>query len=582
MVPSAGVRSATTTIRTRTADGPCAVALDAYSCLVPSLPLPQLTFRPPTWRRLALSSGLIGVVLGLATAVVAILESPPIGLLDASPVYFVAVVFAGSLFGTLPALATAIASFLVYDLLFTEPRLTLVVSDPKEWLDLVLFVVLAVVVGRLSALGTERAGEASRRAAESTALFAISRILATAPDIEAAAPQVAERLVSDDALERVWIVTERGGRIRVVADSGGGSPLPASSIVTTLVRTPGDTPAHWVRAHEPRPHEPGGRAPEPARVAHGGPILRVRMEADGVSIGSLKATLVAGATEPDRASTRLMALAADQLALAIRRDDLRREATEVEIARRADTLKTALLDAVSHDLRTPLASIRAAAGSLVDPDVAIDAASARATAAAIDAEADRLDRLVREVLDLSRIEAGSLQPELESLVLADAVGPVVDRLRPILGERPIAISIPDDLPPVRADAALLDALFTNLVENVARHVPVPAPLEISATAEGGRVRLAVDDGGRGVPTAERDRLFQKFYRLPTAAEGSRRGLGVGLAIVRGMTEAMGGTVNAEASSLGGLRIEVDLQADESVPDESVADEVAQHRAAVGR
>jgi two-component system sensor histidine kinase KdpD len=532
---------------------------------MPSLPRPQLTYRPPTWRRLGLTVGLIALVLAVTTVVVAVLESAPIGLLDASPVYFVAVVVAGSLFGTLPALATAIASFLVYDLLFTAPRLTLVVSDPKEWLDLVLFVVLAVVVGRLSALGTERAAEASRRAAESTALFAISRILATAPDIETAAPQVAERLVWDDALDRVWIVSERGGRSRVVADSRAGSPLPASSIVTALVRTPGDAPAHWVRAHEPRPPELSGRAQESTRTGHGGPILRVRMEADGVPIGSLKATLVAGVAEPDRAMTRLLALAADQLALAIRRDDLRREATEVEIARRADTLKTALLDAVSHDLRTPLASIRAAAGSLVDPDVAVDAASARATAAAIDAEADRLDRLVREVLDLSRIEAGSLQPELEPLVLADAVGPVVDRLRPILGDRPITISIPDELPPVRADAVLLDGLLTNLVENVARHATPPAPLRISATAEGGLVRLAVEDGGPGVPAAERDRLFEKFYRSPAAAESSRRGLGVGLAIVRGMTEAIGGTVNAEASSLGGLLIEVDLPADAAAP-----------------
>ena len=534
---------------------------------MPSFPRPQLTYRPPTWRKLGLTAGLIALVLVVTTAVVTILESAPIGLLDASPVYFVAVVVAGSLFGTFPALATAIASFLVYDLLFTEPRLTLVVKDPKEWLDLVLFVVLAVVVGRLSALGTERAAEASRRASESTALFAISRILATAPDVETAAPQVAERLVLDDALDRVWIVNERGGRIRVVADSGGSAPLPASSIVTTLVRTPGDTPAHWVRAHEPRPVESGGRLQEHARTAHGGPILRVRMEADGVPVGSLKATLSSGATEPDRATTRLLALAADQLALAIRRDDLRREATEVEIARRADTLKTALLDAVSHDLRTPLASIRAAAGSLVDPDVAIDAESARATAAAIDVEADRLDRLVREVLDLSRIEAGSLRPVLEPLVLADAVGPVVDRLRGVLGDRPIRIAIPDELPPVRADAVLLDGLLTNLVENVARHTAAPAPLEISAAAADGRVRLAIDDGGRGVPPAERDRLFEKFYRLPTIAEGSRRGLGVGLAIVRGMTEAMGGTVNAEASSLGGLRIEVDLPADETVPTE---------------
>jgi two-component system sensor histidine kinase KdpD len=289
------------------------------------------------------------------------------------------------------------------------------------------------------------------------------------------------------------------------------------------------------------------------------------MEADGVPIGSLKAMLRSGASEPDRVTTRLLALAADQLALAIRRDDLRREATEVEIARRADALKTALLDAVSHDLRTPLASIRAAAGSLADPDVAIDAPSARATAAAIDAEADRLDRLVREVLDLSRIEAGSLRPELEPLVLADAVGPVVERLRPILGERQITISIPDELSPVQADAVLLDGLVSNLVENVARHAPEPAPLQISAREDAGRIRLAIDDGGAGVPEAEREHLFDKFYRAPSAAAGSRRGLGVGLAIVRGMAEAMGGTVTAGQSRLGGLRIEVDLPAAAAVP-----------------
>jgi len=513
--------------------------------------------------------GLIALVLALATIVAAFLESSVVGILDASPVYFVAVVVAGSAFGTLPALVTAIAAFALYDLLFTTPHLTFVVSDPKEWLDLVLFLVLAVVVGRLSALGTERAAEASRRAAESSALFAISRILATEPDIESAAPQVAERLVRDGSLDRIWIISERGQRTHVVADSNPGAPLPGSAIVTALVRTPGDAPAHWVRAHEPRPPEARPaepkRAADGSRIAHGGSILRVRMEADGVPIGSLKAALRPGAPEPDRATTRLLALAADQLALAIRRDDLRREATEVEIARRADAQKSALLDAVSHDLRTPLASIRAAAGSLADPEVSVDAASARSTAAAIDAEADRLDRLVREVLDLSRIEAGSLSPELEPLVLADAVGPVVDRLRPILGHRRITLSIPDELPPVRADAVLLDGLISNLVENVARHAPPPAPLELSASSEGGRVRLAVDDGGSGVPVAERERMFEKFQRLPGAIEGSRRGLGIGLAIVRGMTEAMGGTVSASESALGGLRIEVDLPAAAAAP-----------------
>ena len=345
--------------------------------------------RPPSGRRPTVA--VFAVVLVVATLVVGILEGPPIAVRDASPVYFVAVVVAGSLIGTGPAIAMAIGAFLIYDFLFTQPRLTLLVSDPKELLDLVLFLALAVIVGRLSALGAERAAEASRRAAESTTLFAISRILATAPDIETAAPQVAERLLSTGVLKRIWIVREDSGRSRVLADTAASTPLPSSLLQTALVRAPGEAPAHWVRTHEPG-------SIRPPRTGASGPILRVRMETDGVAIGSLRAFMRDAGSEPDRATTRVLALAADQLALAIRRDDLRREATEVEIARRADTLKTALLDAVSHDLRTPLASIRAAAGSLADPEIAIDAESARATARAIDLEAERLDRLVREVL----------------------------------------------------------------------------------------------------------------------------------------------------------------------------------------
>jgi two-component system sensor histidine kinase KdpD len=518
---------------------------------------------PPSPRRLLSILAIIAGTIGIATAVVAVLESSAVGLPDASPVYFVAVVIAGSLIGTWAAIATAIGSFVVYDLLFTQPTFTVVVSNPQEWLDLVLFLVLAVIVGRLSALGREQADEASRRASEATALFAISRILATEQEIETAAPQVAERLVADASLDRVWIVRDRpGGPPQVIADTHPASPAPASSFVTSLVRTPGDAPARWVVAHEP-----GARAGRP-----GAPVLRVRMETDGTVVGSLKALPAEGLREPDRVTTRLLGLAADQLALAIRRDDLRREATELEIARRADALKSALLDAVSHDLRTPLASIRAAAGSLVDPDVAFDEAAARGTAAAIDAEADRLDRLVREVLDLSRIEAGSLRPELEPLVLGDAVGAVLDRLRPILGGRPIHVEVPDELPPVRADAVLLDGIVTNLVENVARHAPAPAPLSIGASSvDGGRgVELAIEDGGPGLPPASRERLFAKFQPLPSTSQGSRPGLGLGLAIVRGMAEAMGGSVAASDSTLGGLRIAVRLQAADRAPVEPTA------------
>src|SRR4051812_9549145 len=521
--------------------------------------------RLPAGRRLAVILATIAATLAGATAVVALLESSAVGLGDASPVYFAAIVLVGSIIGTWPAIATAVLAFIVYDLLFTQPRLTLVVDDPREWLDLVVFLVIAVVVGRLSALGTERAAEASRRAAEATDLFAISRMLAIAPDVEAAAPQVTRRLVESGGLERAWLVRERdrAGGTQVLADTEEGAPLPSAAIVSSLVRTPGDTPARWVRSHEPPVHD--------AQRRHSGALVRVKLDADGVLVGALKATLPPGRREPDRTTTRLLSLAADQLALAIRRDDLRREATEVEIARRADAQKSALLDAVSHDLRTPLASIRAAAGSLTDPDLAVDPATARSTAAAIDLEADRLDRLVREVLDLSRIEGGSIRPNLEPLVLADAIAPVVARFRPSLADRPIRVEVPDGLPPVRADAVLLDGIVSNLVDNVARHAPAPAPLEIRAIARDGRIVLDVDDGGPGLDEAARGRLFMKFQASPGPSVGSRPGLGIGLAIVRGMAEAMGGSVSANVSPLGGLRIELVLPAAAAAPDDAPPD-----------
>ncbi len=395
-------------------------------------------------------------------------------ILDASPVYFAAIVLVGSVAGTWPALVTAVGAFAIYDLFFTEPRLTLVVEDPREWLDLVLFLVLAVIVGRLAALGRERAADASRQAAEATGLFSVGRILAIAPDVETAAPLVADRLLAATGLQRVWIVADQGVNPRTLADTSPDEPLPVSAFVTNLMRMPGDTPARWQRAHEPSPGAVGPVAGP--RTGGRGALFRVRMMADGVAVGSIKAIGGSGRAEPDRSATRLLALAADQLGLAIRRDSLRREATEVEIARQADSLKSALLDAVSHDLRTPLASIRVQAGALIDPDLSLDLAGARNAGLAIDAEAQRLDRLVREVLDLSRIESGALRPDLEAIDVGDAVRPVVDRLRPLLGDREITIRVADELPPVVADAVLLDGLLANLVENVARHAPAPAAI----------------------------------------------------------------------------------------------------------
>ena len=338
-----------------------------------------------------------------------------------------------------------------------------------------------------------------------------------------------------------------------------GEPLPTSPFATNLVRTPGELPAKWARSHEASVGGTHGSAGAGTR------LIKVRMDAGDQAMGWLKALRPVDAGLPSREETRLLALAADQLALALRREELRQAATQTEIARESDALKSALLDAVSHDLRTPLASIRAAAGTLVDPELPPTAAAARDAGTLIELEAARLDHLVRGVLDLGRIEGGGVRPDTVALDLRDVVEPVVERLRPALGDRSIRIDLPDDLPPVAADAVLLDAVVSNLVENAAYHAPSPAAVAISASSQNGTIDLAIEDAGPGVPPDDLERLFDKFFRVERAGTGPRRGMGIGLAVVRGLTEAMGGRVAAEASPLGGLRVIVSVPTAEEPP-----------------
>jgi two-component system sensor histidine kinase KdpD len=221
---------------------------------------------------------------------------------------------------------------------------------------------------------------------------------------------------------------------------------------------------------------------------------------------------------------------------------------------------------VSHDLRTPLASIRAAAGSLGDPDIQLAPDEIRTMGAAIDREAEHLNRLVANLLDLSRIEAGALRADLEPYEPLDLVERTMDRLRPTFGDRPVEVDVAESLPPVMVDAVYFDEVLTNLLENARKYVPATGPIRIVASeaGDGRRVMLTVEDGGAGVPPSALPRLFDKFYRAPARAD-SRPGTGIGLAVVRGLVEAMGGHVAARRSSLGGLAIDLDLRAAPPVP-----------------
>ena len=213
-----------------------------------------------------------------------------------------------------------------------------------------------------------------------------------------------------------------------------------------------------------------------------------------------------------------------------------------------DRLRTALLNSVSHDLRTPLASIKASASSLLDREIQWSDAERDEFLATINAEVDRLTHLVHNLLDMSRIEAGALDPRLVESSVAEVVGPVVRRARAASRQR-VDVDVPDELPAVLVDAVRLDQVLTNLLDN-ARAYAAGSPVQVVARQAGGTVELRVVDHGPGIPGPERERIFDQFYRLKG---GGRRpeGTGMGLAICRGIVEAHGGRLRVETTPGGG-------------------------------
>jgi two-component system sensor histidine kinase KdpD len=219
---------------------------------------------------------------------------------------------------------------------------------------------------------------------------------------------------------------------------------------------------------------------------------------------------------------------------------------EAAVARRSDDLKTALLRAVSHDLRTPLASIKANVSGLRQADVAYSDEDRAELLAAIDDEADRLDRLVANLLDASRLEAGVLVPRKQPQDLAELVRAVLVRLRPLLVGREVQLTFAEDLPLVSCDYGQVDQIVTNLLENATRHTP-DGPIGVRLSADGEVARLEVIDHGAGIPLSERERLFRPFERGRTRAPGS----GLGLSIARGLAEAHGGRLEVDDNPAGG-------------------------------
>jgi two-component system sensor histidine kinase KdpD len=498
-------------------------------------------------------AALIGV--GLVTVVIA---QVGLQLANASLAYIVVVLLAAVLVGRGPAIAAAFVAFLAFNYFLTEPRYTFAVADPGEWLSLLLFLAVAFISGQLAADQRQRAREAAEYERHTRVLYDVADAIAE-PDLRRALQAVADRLRREIDADGLQI--ELGGhRVRSVADSSHG-------VVEALDRRTGRTEdvlgssgsspgaQRWMRVSLPQ----GGK-----RSASTFGLARVPISGPRGEAGVILVATQAGSRMTEDAG-RLLASVSGQLWVALERSRLRDEATEAEVLRRSDDAKSALIDAVSHDLRTPLASIIAAAGSLRQRGVQWTEDEREGFAAAIEQEARRLDRIVGNLLDLGRIRAGAIHPATAWYELVALVREVAGRLEGLANERHqrLILDLPDELPPVALDYSMIDQVLTNLLENALKFSPSGTDVVVGASMTDESLSVRVDDAGAGLPESERQRVFDPFYRVRGAAAP---GTGLGLAIASGLVRAHGGTISAEPRAGGGTRFTFTIPAEEAGPE----------------
>jgi two-component system, OmpR family, sensor histidine kinase KdpD len=443
-------------------------------------------------------------------------------------VYLLGVAFVASRHGRGASAATALLSVAAFDFFFVPPFLTFAVADSQYLITFAVMLLVSVLISTLAGRVRAQAEAARRREQRTQVLYAMSRDLAAARTAEEVA-RAASRHVSDvfDG-ETSFLVPTDGGLAPASAQEPAGDARERAV-------------AQWAFDH--------------GRSAGLGTDTLPGASAVWVPLRGTQAVLGVLGLRPDPAllplrpdQVDLLEALTRQAASGLERARLAEEAQKARIAAEAERLRSTLLSSVSHDLRTPLAAITGAASSLLQ-DASLGEGSRRELQEAIYEEAVRLNRLVTNLLDMTRLESGSLQLNRDWHSLEELVGSALARLEPTLRGRAVRASIPQDLPLVPVDGILVEQALVNLLENAAKHTDPPGAIEVTARAEIGSVVVEVADEGPGLPPGTEERVFEKFYR----AESAGRGFGLGLPICRAIATAHGGHIRAERREGRGTR-----------------------------
>ncbi|TPI17289.1 sensor histidine kinase KdpD [Mesorhizobium sp. B4-1-3] len=440
-------------------------------------------------------------------------------------VLLLAVLSAAVSFGLGPALYACFLSALAFNFFFLEPRYTLTIRDPESIVAFLVFLVVAVIASNLTARVQRQAVAARSRARATEDIYSFSKKLAGAGTLDdvlwATAFQIASMLTV-----RVVLLLPENGTITVKAGYPPDDTLAEADIAA----------ARWAWEHD----RPAGRGadtlPGAKRL-----YLPLRTARTAVGVVGLDNDKQGPLLTPEQ--QRLLDALADQAAVAIERIQLVADVDRARLAAEADRLRSALLTSISHDLKTPLAAIMGAAGTLKEFAPALPEKDRAELLSTVVSESERLNRFIANLLDMTRIESGAMEPNYALHYVGDVVGSALNRARKIIAEHKIETDIPADLPMLKLDPVLFEQALFNLLDNAAKYALPGSAIRLQAWVGSGAVILQVMDEGPGIPPDDLERVFDTFYRV-RKRDQVRAGTGLGLSISRGFIEAMGGTIAA--------------------------------------
>ncbi|WP_347710442.1 sensor histidine kinase KdpD [Niveispirillum sp. BGYR6] len=504
--------------------------------------------RPPAaplwtgWKAYAWSALAVGVASLISWGVYTVL---PVG--NVSLVYLLAVLLIATRFGLVPSVITALVAFFAFNYLFTEPRYTFSVSDSDDLLTIGFFLVAAIFTGQLASR-LRRQIEVTRTSQRRTAnLYDFSRKVSSAAS-------------EDDVLWAVvhHVAATLKAKVLILLPDGGDLSIRAGYPPEDTLDQRAAAAALWAWGN-------GQRAGRGSQTLPAADWLFLPLRTQRGTVGVMGVQMDGADGYLSTEQERLLDTLSDQAALALERTQLVQDIEAAQVAQEKEQLRAALLSSLSHDLRTPLVSILGAATSLITYEEALDRSARLELTQTIQEEAERLNRFVQNLLDMTRLGSGGLKPKTDWVDLADIIGRALARARPLLKGHKVKVDLAPGLPLLQLDPVLMEQVFFNLLDNAAKYSPAGTAITVWARRQGAQVTAEICDQGPGIPPADQERVFDMFYRVQQG-DKQTAGTGLGLAIAKGLVEAHGGTIGVMSGIHGvGASLVVRLPIPEGPP-----------------